>query len=633
MRPARKLPVVSCLALSALVTLGSSDLYAQNLFERLFSSPRVYHDRGQYHHGRDYRPPIEQRRQQRESKPAARAAPRSTARIAAPSYHNYRAQGVVRVDFSALSGVSWQDVPDFIPRDSAFIEALHWLDGHELHAERPISDALVAHYRDHPAFIWVTGLQPNEQASDAMRILADAATHGLEPAHYTVSPPSPAALTGDSDTRMSELIRFEMLLSARLLRYIGDASGGRVDPNKLSGYHDLPVKPMDLTAVLADLSAGGRTRDIIEDHYPKMAEYRGLLSELETLRASVEREIVVDPSTFVRPGQSHDEFPKLLELIARKADAGFRTDYGELLSRHQGARTYSEELVPVIKAAQERDNLKPDGIIGPATVHALAGSSRTARIDKVLLAIERLRWHPSELGERRVFVNQPAFQASFIDKGREALSMRAIIGRTSNQTSFFYDEIERVDYNPYWGVPQSIIVNEMLPRLVRDPGYLDRAGYEVTDSKGRRIASSNINWAQYGARVPYNVRQTPSEQNALGELKIMFPNKHAIYMHDTPTKNLFQRDVRAFSHGCIRLQDPRGMAAAVLQSTREEIARKLKQGHSSQKVPEPIPVYIAYFTAWPDQTGAVSYYADVYGRDGHLKKALDAVAAARTPSG
>ena len=171
----------------------------------------------------------------------------------------------------------------------------------------------------------------------------------------------------------------------------------------------------------------------------------------------------------------------------------------------------------------------------------------------------------------------------------------------------------------------------MLPRLRRDPGYLDRAGYEVFDAKGRRIPSAAINWGRYGAKIPYGVRQTPSEANALGELKILFPNKHSIYMHDTPTKDLFQRDSRAFSHGCIRLQDPRGMAAAVLGSSVEHVAEKLKQGHSSEKVSRKIPVYVAYFTAWPTMSGKVEYFGDVYDRDTRLKLALDATEAVRAP--
>ena len=231
-----------------------------------------------------------------------------------------------------------------------------------------------------------------------------------------------------------------------------------------------------------------------------------------------------------------------------------------------------------------------------------------------------------------MFINQPEFMVRYYEQDDVKLSMRVVVGKKSNQTSFFYDEIERVEFNPYWGVPRSIIVNEMLPRLVNDPGYLDRAGYEVTDSKGRRIPSSAIDWGAHGANIPYNVRQTPGEANALGELKIMFPNKHAIYMHDTPSKSLFNRDARAFSHGCVRLQQPREMAAAVLGTTIDDIRRELAAGHSSRNVPVKIPVYVAYFTAWPQEDGTIGFFTDVYERDDFLTRALDAVREARSAS-
>ncbi len=178
---------------------------------------------------------------------------------------------------------------------------------------------------------------------------------------------------------------------------------------------------------------------------------------------------------------------------------------------------------------------------------------------------------------------------------------------------------------------RAILVNEMLPRLRRDPGYLDRAGYEVSDSRGKRIPSSSVDWGAYGSKIPFNVRQQPSEANSLGELKILFPNKHAIYMHDTPQKAFFQRDNRALSHGCVRLQDPRGMAAAVLGTSVDYVAGKLAKGHSSEKVSRKIPVYVAYFTAWPDMSGKVEFFDDVYGRDDRLRQALEAVAAVRGP--
>jgi murein L,D-transpeptidase YcbB/YkuD len=423
-----------------------------------------------------------------------------------------------------------------------------------------------------------------------------------------------------------------MALSARVLRYVRDAQGGRIDPNRLSGYHDFPAKPINLAAVLKMLAHTQEVRTFLESRHPQNPEYQALRVELEALRASSENEIVVDAKLLLKPGATSPELPKLLQLVARDVDDEFGGEHGETLWRFGRSERYSEELVPVIKAVQEKHGLKPDGVIGPRTVARLAGTSKADRLDKVTFALEQLRWLPSDLGSPRVFINQPAYTASYIEGGQEKLNMRVVIGKPSNQTSFFYDEIEQVDYNPYWGVPQSIIVNEMLPRLRRDPGYLDRSGYEVTDSRGRRIPSSAINWGAYGSKVPFNVRQTPSEANALGELKILFPNKHAIYMHDTPQKALFDRDSRAFSHGCVRLKDPRGMAAAVLGTTVEHVEAKLKEGHSSEKVTRKIPVYVAYFTAWPDINGKVEYFGDIYDRDARLKTALEKTEELRAPS-
>ena len=535
-----------------------------------------------------------------------------------------------RVDFTPLAAIGQSASLDQATSGTAFREAVAGLTGYELFAEPEIAKALVEFYAANPDFIWVTGNEVNERGRDAVRVLGDAASHGLSPADYAITIPS--AGLSDAAAHNSELIRFEMALSARVLRYAHDAEGGRINPNKLSGYHDFPAKPFDMVGALKVLSLATDARGWLEAQHPNNAEYNALRVELEALNASAEDDLVVDPALLVKPGEINPELAKILHLIARDLDDDMGGDYGEMLARNVNSEIYGDELVPVIQAAQVKAGLKPDGVIGPRTVAALAGTSKAERIDKVLVALEQLRWLPRDLGETRVFINQPAFTARFIDHGVEKLNMRAVVGKPSNQTSFFYDEIEQVDYNPYWGVPQSIIVNEMLPRLRNDPGYLDRAGYEVTNSKGRHISSSSINWWAYGSKVPYSVRQTPSEANALGELKILFPNKHAIYMHDTPQKELFDRDMRAFSHGCVRLQDPRGMAAAVLGKSIEHIETKLKQGHSIEKTTLKIPVYVAYFTAWPDKNGKVEYFADIYERDARVKLAMDKTDAVRVPS-
>ncbi len=208
--------------------------------------------------------------------------------------------------------------------------------------------------------------------------------------------------------------------------------------------------------------------------------------------------------------------------------------------------------------------------------------------------------------------------------------MRVVVGSKAHQTNFFEDEIETVEFNPYWGVPQSIIVNEMLPKLRRDPSYLDRLGYEVQVG-GRAVSSTSVNW--YGSTNAVSVRQPPSSDNALGDLKILFPNAHAIYMHDTPAKSFFNRDMRALSHGCIRLVDPRRMAAAVLGTSVEKVGEQIASGKNrAVQVPVKIPVYVAYFTAWPDKDGKVQFFDDVYDRDSYVQKAFAVTTKARAAS-
>lgn len=594
--------------------VGTAPRSGGNLFETLFGGPLRYRERPELD-------PAQQGRA-RADRPGA-AAPR----ISAPSYYDYKADPLVRVDFTALRALPLQpDKADFVPQPAArsLVDMAAGLDGFDLLAEKDVGKALVAHYAAEPAMVWVSGDAANAKAEEALRLLGEAESYGLTPADYAVAVPS----AGVSD---AELVRFEMTLSARLLRYVKDAEAGRVDPNRISGYHEFPPKPIDLGNVLATLAHTQEVRTYLESRHPQNPEYQALRIELEALRASEENEIVVDPKLLLKPGEASPELPKLVQLIARGLDDEFGGEYGETIYTFGRSETYVPELEPVIKEAQKRAGLKPDGVVGPRTVAALAGTSKADRTRKVILALEQLRWLPSDLGSPRVFINEPAFTASYIEGSEEKLKMRIVVGKSTNQTAFFYKDAQQVDYNPYWGVPQSILVNEMLPRLRGDPGYLDRAGYEVFDSKGRRIPSAAVSWGSYGSKLPFDVRQAPSEANALGELKILFPNKHAIYMHDTPQKALFKQDMRAFSHGCVRLEDPRGMAAAVLGVSRDYIAEKLKRGHSSEKVTRRVPVYVSYFTAWPTLSGKVEYFGDVYDRDAHVEAAIAKTAAVRSP--
>jgi L,D-transpeptidase YcbB len=258
------------------------------------------------------------------------------------------------------------------------------------------------------------------------------------------------------------------------------------------------------------------------------------------------------------------------------------------------------------------------------------GGDTAANINKVIVAMEEMRWLPQEFPERYVFINQPAYMAYYYENGTLTLSMKAVIGQQDHQTNFFDASIKTVEFNPDWGVPQSIIRNEMLPHLKRDPAYLDKEGY-VVSVKGKTMPSAKVDWSQPLENI--GVVQPPGPDNALGQLKILFPNSHDIYMHDTPARGKFASQDRMFSHGCVRLENPKAMAAAVLKTSVEFVDQQIADGaKKDMPVPEQVPVYVSYFTAWPTDDGVIHYFDDIYGRDAETLTAISATTASRAQS-
>ncbi len=242
---------------------------------------------------------------------------------------------------------------------------------------------------------------------------------------------------------------------------------------------------------------------------------------------------------------------------------------------------YEGDAVAAVKAFQRDRHLKPDGVIGRDTIAALTKHEDNAgKIAKLEIALEELRWLPRRFGDRYVFLNEPAFEVTYFNGTAKPLTMRAVVGRPDAQTYFFVDRIKDVEYNPYWNVPRSIVVNEMLPKLYRDGAYLNDRGYEVLNQRGRQIASNSVDWAAFARNTTsVDVRQPPGRSNALGLVKIEFPNKHAIYMHDTPREVvLHPRHARAEP----RLRAPAApaseMAAALLGKDVDYVAKQHRRG-------------------------------------------------------
>ncbi|MGE0232468.1 MAG: murein L,D-transpeptidase [Flavobacteriaceae bacterium] len=552
--------------------------------------------------------------------------------IAGPEYHAYKPDPVVKTAVRDLLP-SQEDGPSNVDQSTEDAGAAARPEGVRLDRalvapdasvgmEKAIAEALKAHYAAKPYALWVDEDGPNAAARAALEIMREAGGQGLEVNQYEVRLP-PATRDADTASRQAELMIFEVTMSARVLRYAMDMKDGAIHPNRISGYHDLPAPTLPAKDAIAAVAASGDPAGWLKQLEPQQAQYRALKKELAALKDMHEEPIVIAEGTLIRPGGMDLELPQIVRALEKKADAELLDRHRDTLDAYDGGLEYGPGLVDLVKDFQKAHGLKVDGVLGQNTIGRLTGDTVEARTEKVRLAMERMRWLPETFGARHVIINQPAYVAMYREGERTVLETRAIVGSKSNQTYFFTDEIETVVYNPYWGVPQSIIVNEMLPKLYRDPSYLDRNGYEVSDSSGRRISSSQIDWRQYNGKVPFDVRQKPGPGNALGGIKILFPNAHAIYMHDTPERQLFSRDMRALSHGCVRLQEPQRMAALLLGQSEEHVRSNIADGSEHEEaLKEKVPVYVAYFTAWPDDSGTVHYYADMYDRDEHLAEAV-----------
>jgi murein L,D-transpeptidase YcbB/YkuD len=582
--------------------------------------------------------------------PSSPDSGRPLPKVSAPRYFTYRADALKWINVAKFApkmetaAVDPSQVPGSAdPANTGSIQAVNvtpamdfsqnpraFMMDVKAKAPADVAAAIENFYSRHDGLLWTDANGVTQKARDAMGFLATVDTVGLDPADYRVEDPTDTFAAVDATTKQRQLMQFEIEMSAAVLTYIQDTVRGRIDPNRIAEYYDFKRKDVNLQGALLVASASTDIKAYLDSRSPSNEQFIALKKELARLKAEgggQEARIEIAPGTFLKPGMTSDQLPNIVAAIRQRGSDQLKLDQSVTLAGYQDGQEYTPELVSLVEAFQTENGLKDDGIVGKGTLRYLTGGdTQGSKIDKIKVAMEELRWLPADLGSRYVFINQPAFTVYYHDNNKEQFNMRVVVGSPGHQTFFFEDEIQLVEYNPYWGVPRSIIVNEMLPHLRQDPSYLDRLGYE-TSVNGQTVSSSDIDWSTTDS---VDVRQPPGRSNALGVVKIMFPNKHAIYMHDTPQKSFFKRDMRALSHGCVRLADPKKMAAAVMDTTIEDIDAHIATGQNQQaKVPRPFPVYIAYFTAYPNKDGVVEYFDDVYNRDAYMQKAFDATNKAR----
>ncbi|MGO4907869.1 murein L,D-transpeptidase [Pseudorhodobacter sp. W20_MBD10_FR17] len=473
---------------------------------------------------------------------------------------------------------------------------------------------IAAFYHDSGfAPIW-TGEGQEARRSALLTALAGAGAHGLPVNRY--DPARLIAAARDARTE-GDRGRLDVMMTRALLDYAHDVQTGALTPGKVIPLikREVPLRDRrkNLEAFLASEPVA-----FLKSLPPRTPAYAQLMRTKFELEQRVAlggwgEKVSVGA---LKPG---DSGKAVLQLRDRLVALHY-------LPRSVTA-TYDASIQKAVQAFQTDMGLEADGVAGAGTIEQI-NIGPQERLESVVVAMERERWMNIERGPRHIWVNLTDFTAKIVDHGRVTFTTRSVIGANSDdrQTPEFSDEMEYMVINPSWNVPRSITTKEYLPMMQRNPNAASHL--KIVDSRGRVVPRSAINFAAYSARsFPYSMQQPPSDGNALGLVKFIFPNQYNIYLHDTPSKSLFAREVRAFSHGCIRLSDPFDFAYALLAAQTDDpvgvFKSHLATGKESRVVLDvPLPVHLVYFTAYPSNTGRIEYRRDVYGRDAAIFRAL-----------
>ncbi|MGI9535988.1 MAG: L,D-transpeptidase family protein [Desulfocapsaceae bacterium] len=488
-----------------------------------------------------------------------------------------------------------------------------------------IDERIIRIYREHDFQpFWIQNGKPSHRAIVVRSVLENANLHGLNPASY---------LVGNiqqfwSNTDAPGLVQLDILITLGMMLYVADQREGRIapflaNPELFATARDVKV---DWNAVREQALNAPDMQVFLEQQAPPYFQYRQLLNKLAEYRqiAANGGWPSIPSGATLKPGMQDPRVPVIRQRLSVTGELGS----GELISP-----TFDAELAVAVKQFQKRHNLAQDGIIGHQTLKVLNVPVST-RIVQIVINMERYRWMNRVLDERGVFVNIAGFEAFGGEPGNMEIEMPVIVGKTYHETPVFSDTIKYIVINPYWNLTPSIAYHETLPKLKADPHYLEKHNMRIFEGWGENapeLDATAIDWSNVTRQQMnrYRVRQEPGPENALGTLKLVFPNKFNVYLHDTPAHDLFKRDRRAFSHGCIRMGRPAEMAAFVLGGQEkgwsvERIKEMVKsQKRQVVKLEKPMPVHILYRTAYINPADeSIYFFEDLYGRDKILASAL-----------
>lgn len=473
---------------------------------------------------------------------------------------------------------------------------------------------LAAFYRARDfAPLW-TGAEDAERRQALLSAISRAADHALPPARYDL-PGLTAAFHAVETER--DRGRLEVQVTRTFLRYADDLHSGVLVPREVDSNIRRDVPVLDVAGVLDRLERESPAA-VLRALMPTAPEYNRLLRA----RMMLERQIARGgwgpqvQAGSLRPG---DTGAQVIALRNRLIAMGYM--------ERTAAVSYDAVMQSAVQRFQENHGIAPDGVAGPATIRAINVSPED-RMRGIFVALERERWLNIPRGERHVWVNLTDFSSRIVDRDQVTLETKSIIGERSRekQTYEFSEYMTYMEINPDWTIPRGMIGRSYLAALQANPyahGHL-----QVIDGAGRVIDRGSVNFSRFTANtLPFNLRQPPGPNNPLGKVKFMFPNPHAIYLHDTPSRGLFNSDLRAYSNGCIRLNDPEEFAYELLSRQVDDPVEYFHRIHRSGQqtrvyLDEPIPVHLVYRTAFTNVRGEMNYRDDVYGRDATIFEAL-----------
>jgi murein L,D-transpeptidase YcbB/YkuD len=460
-----------------------------------------------------------------------------------------------------------------------------------------------------------------------LRAMEASSADGLDPAQYRydVAHRLVQEVEGDSIAETAEPAQMaiaDMVLSEVFGRYANHVAGGIIDPTGSGIEWRIPKDTVDVGALLTRLADDEDPAAIVASLRPGAPQYALLMDALarytEILAQGGWQEVPSDVQDEI--GERGPAVAVLRQRLIAEADA---EEARLATAGNAQPDVFDESLKQALEHFQERHSIDADGAVGPATLEQL-NTSAEQRVQQLRLNLDQWRWLPDDLGDRYILVNVAGFEMELVENDSVLIAMDVVVGQEGWETPIFQDTLESIVVNPYWNVPSGIMADEVLPAIQRDPDYLARNNMEVL--RGDRVVdASSIDWSQVSGNTNYRVRQKQGPDNALGQVKFLFPNENDIYLHDTPARAPFNASNRAFSHGCIRLERPLELARILLDRTTETPSSRLddllaRDGEQWIRVTEPVPVYILYFTAWAADDGSVRFHPDVYERDERLNE-------------